>query len=80
MSHDRREMRRRIAQHPNAVRFDDLRRLLEAYGWTLDRVRGSHYIFARGAETLSVPYRRPHVMPVYVKKVLELTEEDDVAQ
>lgn len=74
---DRQELRQRVAQHPNAVRFEDLRHLLEAYGWTLDRVRGSHYIFTRDGETLTVPHRRPHVLAVYVKKVLSLTEGED---
>jgi predicted RNA binding protein YcfA (HicA-like mRNA interferase family) len=74
---DREEMRRRMAQHPNAVRFEDVRQLLEAYGWMLDRVRGSHHIFARGRETLVVPHRRPHVLPVYVRRVLAATREAD---
>jgi HicA toxin of bacterial toxin-antitoxin, len=57
-------LRRRIAQHPNAVRFEDLRRLLEAYGFERARIRGSHHIFVRGAEIQVVPFRRPHVRPI----------------
>jgi predicted RNA binding protein YcfA (HicA-like mRNA interferase family) len=72
---DREELRRRIAQHPNAVTIRELQGLLEAYGWTLERVRGSHHIFTRGRDRLTVPYRRPHVLAVYVKRVLTLTEE-----
>jgi predicted RNA binding protein YcfA (HicA-like mRNA interferase family) len=53
------------------VRFEELRRLLEAYGWTLDHVRGSHHIFTRESETFSVPLRRPHVLPVYVREALK---------
>jgi predicted RNA binding protein YcfA (HicA-like mRNA interferase family) len=74
---DRQEMRRRIAQHPNAVRFEELMHLLEAYGWALDRKGGSHVVFVRDRETLTVPYRRPHVLAVYVKRVLSLTEGED---
>lgn len=68
----RRDLRRRVAQHPRSVSFDELRHLLEAYGWELDRVRGSHHIFKRGSQTLTVPHRRPHVLPVYVREVLAL--------
>ena len=52
---DREELRRRIAQRPNAVRFQELRRLLEAYGWQHVRTAGSHYIFQRGTQTVSLP-------------------------
>ncbi len=69
-------MGRRIGRRPNAVRFEEVRQLLEAYGWTLDRIRGSHYVFARGSETLVVPHRRPHVLPVYVRRVLAVTQEE----
>jgi predicted RNA binding protein YcfA (HicA-like mRNA interferase family) len=65
-----------MAQHPKAVRFEEVQRLLEAYGWALDRVRGSHHVFARGRDTLVVPHRRPHVLPVYVRRVLEVTREE----
>jgi hypothetical protein len=75
----RRVLRERIAQHPRAVRFEDLRRLLEAYGWELARIRGSHHIFVRGNEALPIPYRRPHVLPAYVRRALRLTEGYDAA-
>src|SRR5947209_1797829 len=58
-------------------RFDEVRRLLEAYGFELTRVRGSHHIFEAGGVTVIAPLRRPHVLPVYVKRVLQLTEEYD---
>jgi len=67
-------MRRRMAQHPNAVRFDEARRVLEAFGWTLNHVRGSHHVFARGGGRLTVPLRRPCLLPVYVRQILRATE------
>jgi predicted RNA binding protein YcfA (HicA-like mRNA interferase family) len=71
---DREELRRRIAQHPRTVTFDELRRLLEAYGWELARVRGSHHIFRLGTSTITVPHRRPTVLPTYVRQILAITE------
>jgi predicted RNA binding protein YcfA (HicA-like mRNA interferase family) len=70
-------MRRRMAQHPNAVRFDEARRVLEAFDWRLDHVRGSHHVFARGGARLTIPLRRPSILPVYVRQVLRATEVDD---
>ncbi len=37
------------ARLPRA-RFSDVRTLLEAFGWTLDRERGSHVIFTKTGE------------------------------
>jgi predicted RNA binding protein YcfA (HicA-like mRNA interferase family) len=74
---DRKELRRRVAQHSRTVPFDELRRLLEAYGWELDRVNGSHHIFRNGSSKLSVPFHRPTVKPTYVQQVLALTDEDE---
>jgi predicted RNA binding protein YcfA (HicA-like mRNA interferase family) len=70
---DRDEMRRRMAQHPNAVSFAEARAVLQAFGWELDRARGSHHIFKRGAERLNIPLRRPHIKPTYVRDVLAAT-------
>lgn len=66
---DRRELRRRPAQRPHAVRFSELDRLLDMYGVTLERVRGSHQIYGHEGERFIIPYRRgkipaPHVLVV----------------
>jgi predicted RNA binding protein YcfA (HicA-like mRNA interferase family) len=64
----------------NAVRFEELRRLLEAYGWELARIRGSHHVFVRDGAQLTVPHHRPHVLPVYVRQVLALIQEPEADQ
>lgn len=74
---DRREYRRRLAERPNSVRFEELERLLSLYGWTLDRSRGSHFGFRRGTAKIVIPRRRPHVLAIYVRLVLAHTGEDD---
>ncbi|HZQ35056.1 MAG TPA: type II toxin-antitoxin system HicA family toxin [Dehalococcoidia bacterium] len=73
---DREELRRRLAQRPNAVRFDELRRYLELCGYTLDRSSGSHRVFWRAGHSVVIPYRRPHVLAVYVRRVLRETRQD----
>ena len=68
----------RIAQNPRNVRFDELRRLLEDYGFELKRTRGSHHSFvgyiAGEKVALVVPFKKP-LNPVYVKKALALIEQ-----
>lgn len=73
---NRRELWRRLAQRPNAVRFAEMRQLLELAGWTLERVKGSHHVFGRDGEQLVVPYRRPHVLAAYVREALRRTKEE----
>lgn len=70
-------MRRRLGQRPANARFEEVRAVLEAYGWFLSRVSGSHHIFQRGAAVFSLPYRKPTVKAPYVRRVLKLTEEED---
>lgn len=72
----RRALWQRLAQRPHAVRFAELERLLVLSGWTRRRVEGSHYTYARGGERIVVPYRRPHILTVYVREVLRRTREE----
>jgi predicted RNA binding protein YcfA (HicA-like mRNA interferase family) len=68
----------RIRQNPKNVSFEDLRKLLEDYGFVLERSSGSHHSFKveiNGEYTLFVvPYRRP-VKPNYVRDALKLIDE-----
>jgi predicted RNA binding protein YcfA (HicA-like mRNA interferase family) len=66
---------RRLARRPSSVRFSEIQQLLEACNWRLDRIRGSHHIFVRNGEAFTVPYRRPYILPVYVREVLRRTAE-----
>lgn len=74
----RQKRRHKIAQNPKNIRFEDLQRLLEDYGFELKRTKGSHHAFIGyvGDEkvTLIVPYHRP-LKEVYVKQVLSLLEQ-----
>jgi hypothetical protein len=70
-----REIERLRARSKN-VRFEELRRLWErAGGEAPTPPRGSHYRFTMERRSLTVPYRRPHVLQVYVLRVLSVIEE-----
>jgi len=73
---DRRELWRRLASRPKNVRFDEVERLLLLSGWTLERTRGSHKHYRKGAERLSVPFRRGTILIPYVRDVLRRTREE----
>lgn len=74
----REKLRQKIEQNPKNVRFNDLSRLLEFYGFELRRTKGSHHSFvAKIAEQevlLVVPYEQP-LKAVYVKQALELIKK-----
>lgn len=55
---------------PNGIRPEDAAKVLEYFGYRLDRQKGSHmqFINAKG-ETVTVPYRNP-LRAVYVKDIL----------
>jgi predicted RNA binding protein YcfA (HicA-like mRNA interferase family) len=69
----------RLRQNPQNASFQDLRRVLEDYGFVLDRVIGSHYIFyvTIGGKVwrLTVPLKKPHLKAVYVKEALKIIDE-----
>src|SRR5438105_3926123 len=67
---------RRLAARPNAVRFEELDRLLIASVFIRRHSAGSHYTYSRGRQRLVVPRRRPYLLPVYVRLALRLTRED----
>jgi predicted RNA binding protein YcfA (HicA-like mRNA interferase family) len=58
---------------PSEIRFAEVQRMLEAKGYRLDRVNGSHPIFVRpGAPHMSIPVHGGKVKYGYVKKVEKL--------
>lgn len=68
----------RIRQNPNNVSLEDLRKVLDDYGFEYRQTVGSHYTFTvkiNGEDKLLVvPYRRP-VKLIYVKKALKLIDQ-----
>lgn len=73
---DRQELWQRLARRPNSVRFSELVQLLEHSGFVLHTTRGSHHTYKRDHQRITIPFRRPHVLPVFVKQVLQLTREE----
>lgn len=73
---DRRELRRRLAERPHNVRFEEVERLLLLSGWTLERIRGSHVHYRKGTARVSVPFRRKAILVSYVRDVLRRTREE----
>ena len=69
----------KIRQNPKDVSFEDLRQVLEDYGFEYDRSKGSHFLFlyilGGQTEQFVVPFHRPVVKQFYVKKALEIIDQ-----
>ncbi len=63
-------IRRYTKVMPSDVRFAIVAKMLQAKGYYLDHVTGSHHIFYRpGAGSFSVPVYQGKVKYVYVRKI-----------
>jgi len=51
----------KIQNNRKEVRFEDLTKVLEWYGFELKRVKGSHHSYVRGHHNLTVSRRTPHL-------------------
>ncbi|OGD85645.1 hypothetical protein A2696_03145 [Candidatus Curtissbacteria bacterium RIFCSPHIGHO2_01_FULL_41_13] len=69
---------RKIFQNPKTVSSKELDSVLRSSGFEARQPKSgsSHYIYTRKDIQISVPFRRPYVKEVYVKRVLELIGGD----
>jgi len=65
----------KLRNSPRGVRFEELAKLLEWYGFELRRVKGSHYSYKCGSHNIVVVRRRHHVHSEAVKEVLRIIGE-----
>jgi predicted RNA binding protein YcfA (HicA-like mRNA interferase family) len=62
----------RIVARPPTARFSDVRALLEDFGYSLDRTKGSHHTFVRTGEfPIVVPVHDKTVKRVYLVAICE---------
>ena len=65
---------RKIFQNQKTVPFKELDSVLKSFQFEVRQPGSgsSHYVYTKGEIQISVPYKRPYVKEVYVKRVLEL--------
>ncbi|MCI0744286.1 MAG: type II toxin-antitoxin system HicA family toxin [Verrucomicrobia subdivision 3 bacterium] len=58
------------------IRFEDVRRLVEAFGFRLSRISGSHHIFThpRLSELVNIQEVRGEAKPYQIRQFLALVE------
>jgi predicted RNA binding protein YcfA (HicA-like mRNA interferase family) len=58
---------------PSDVRFSEVRKMLEAKGYRLDRIRGSHCVFEKpGRGPVVIPVHHGKVKHAYVRRIEKL--------
>ena len=58
------------------LRFDELRRVLESYGYEMSAPRSSHYTFRKaGCYPITIPKHEP-IKKVYVEMVRQIVESE----
>jgi predicted RNA binding protein YcfA (HicA-like mRNA interferase family) len=69
-----------LLNNPKDVRFEDLDKLLKAFGYEVRQPGGgsSHYVYSKKGKRMliTIPYRKP-VKQCYVKQVIKLLELED---
>ena len=70
---------KKIFQNPKTVSFKELDSILKHYGFIVRQPGSgsSHYIYVKDTVQIAVPFKRPYVKEVYVKRVLELVGADE---
>jgi predicted RNA binding protein YcfA (HicA-like mRNA interferase family) len=67
----------RLVVSPQSMRFRDFRRILEAFGFVLDRVKGSHhqYLHPVASRPLSIQPKGNMAKPYQIDQFLDIVEE-----
>jgi len=65
---------RKIRNNPKEVRFNDLAKVLEQFGFEIRKTGGSHHVFMRGQYRITVPFRKPHLLEYVVKDALRILD------
>lgn len=68
----------RITSLSKDMRFDELRKVLESYGYTMHSPKGgsSHYTFRKpGCQPITIPKHEP-IKKVYVEMVKQIVESE----
>ena len=77
---NKRKLLRKLLAAPNNSRFDDVRRLVEAFGFRLVRVSGSHHIFSHSAipELVNLQEVAGEAKSYQVRQFLRLVERHNL--
>lgn len=63
---------RELLNLPAEVRYEDVEKVMEAFGWELVNVKGSHRVFSKGEEIITIPVKKGrNVKKMYIKRIIQ---------
>lgn len=64
----------KMKRQPNGIKIEEAHKVLEYYGYRLDRKRGSHrqYVADNGSLPITIVERKPTIKAIYVNLILEI--------
>jgi predicted RNA binding protein YcfA (HicA-like mRNA interferase family) len=73
----KRKLLEKILAGSQNIQFDELVTLVEAFGFTLSRINGSHHIFSHPdiPEIVNLQNRKGKAVPYQIRQFLSLIEE-----
>jgi len=74
---DKRKILRKLLTGSKNIRFSEAKTIIEAFGFTLDRISGSHHIFVHRdiPELLNLQNVKGQAKPYQIKQLLKLVEK-----
>jgi predicted RNA binding protein YcfA (HicA-like mRNA interferase family) len=77
---NKRKLLEKVLAGPKNVHFNDMISLVEAFGFRLSRVRGSHHIFEHPQipELVNLQEKNGKAKPYQVRQFLQLVEQYDL--
>jgi predicted RNA binding protein YcfA (HicA-like mRNA interferase family) len=69
----REKLLQRFRNNPKTVRFEEIDVFLQQFGFD-KRQSGSHATYTFKHYLITVPVRKPYILPVYVKSILEILD------
>ena len=77
---NKRKLLEKVLASPKNVQFSDMISLVEAFGFRLSRVKGSHFIFAHPniPELVNLQEKNGKAKPYQVRQFLQLVEQYDL--
>lgn len=69
----REKLLQRFRNNPKTVRFEEIDILLRQLGFE-KRQSGSHATYTFKQHLITIPFRKPYILPVYVKNILEILD------
>ncbi len=77
---NKRKLLRKVLASPTNVRFDDMRGLVEAFGFQLLRTSGSHHIFSHPGvpELVNLQEVDGEAKPYQIRQFLRLVERNNL--